>query len=1033
MTLRAAAALPNLLAALAFAALLTWLAAWRPFSPLRITTPTALELAVVSEGEGNATLSYDEGHGYSTDRPTEVSVPFPRAEQPTLRAVPLHPGRVREVRCDVEHVTQLRILSAMLRMGQDRREPLPLSQLRPGAGAQATLDGSGLTLQPAVLGEPITFFLAFSPPLIVPAGTEPSPLEAAATFALFFLAAWAGLVCTEALWPACQRAARKVVSAARQRPRTTLALVALLSTMASTSPVLFGGKSFVSPNSVAYLLHLGSPTIAGAPREGLAYGAGTDLGATMWQTLPYSVVESRALWKDHEFPLWNRYNSAGVSLWGQGLSMLGDPLHALPLLTGGAWWAWDLKFVFAKVLFCLGTGLCSWSLTRRLGASALVAASAAWIGFFAYRFNHPAFFSVCYAPWSLLPWLVARNSPKERRWLCALALFAGDWMELVSGTAKEAALLLICLNGTGVLMLLLGSGPASARWRRLAPMLWATAIFLLISAPVWLVFLDALRQAVTVYDVPHAYQLQPGFLIAFFDSIFSQDFARQENITHPSLNFLILFGLLWGFWERRPMASDRASSALAASAGMAAAMVFGVVPPALIVGIPFLARIEHIYNVFGCVLLVLLLPLSALGWARCLEPAEGAFRRGTLLRVLASLGALLLLYFGFVQAVPESPLASYHSEVPLHSRFFAAYVPALLLAFSGLAPGLTWLRTRPAGVLLAAVCLFVLHFRGGMFGPNRLEDYVMTPRSGWALHTRSPAVEEARRAAGDAPGRVMGFSATLSPGYNALLGLEGIAGPDALHNPWYVDLAAATGLNCAWGWRLTVEEDSLAKLKPVYDLLNLRFYLREIEGPAPALPGLRFRSRTDFDLYESAAVWPRAFFCDHWVECGPPAAFAQLLAHGDGRPFAGVAAPLARSPVSFGAREIVPATAYRLTNNTTEFQIDAPRAGVAALTECYEEGNFRVTINGRPADYFRFNGAFKGVFLPAAGQYRIRFSYWPRLLTPALWLAALGMVFAGLTLVRALWPFWPVRIAFLSGRPWRLPSPAPARELTLAP
>ena len=68
---------------------------------------------------------------------------------------------------------------------------------------------------------------------------------------------------------------------------------------------------------------------------------GSDVGAMMWQHMPYAVVQSRAIFQDLELPLWNRYNSSGVTLLGQGQSMFGDPLHVLVLLTGGASWAWD--------------------------------------------------------------------------------------------------------------------------------------------------------------------------------------------------------------------------------------------------------------------------------------------------------------------------------------------------------------------------------------------------------------------------------------------------------------------------------------------------------------------------------------------------------------------------------------------------------------------------------------------------------------------------------------------------------------------
>ena len=63
----------------------------------------------------------------------------------------------------------------------------------------------------------------------------------------------------------------------------------------------------------------------------------------------------------------------------------------------------------------MGIALSVRGVTGRLGLAALMGASAAWFGFFAYRFNHPAFFSLCYAPWILYVWLRAAEESAPRR------------------------------------------------------------------------------------------------------------------------------------------------------------------------------------------------------------------------------------------------------------------------------------------------------------------------------------------------------------------------------------------------------------------------------------------------------------------------------------------------------------------------------------------------------------------------------------------------------------------------------------------
>src|SRR5205085_2447936 len=120
---------------------------------------------------------------------------------------------------------------------------------------------------------------------------------------------------------------------------------ALLGVIASCYPVVFFGKSFLSPNLGTVLLYDKTPTVPGADPRPSAYEdpLNSDVGAMMWQDYPYSVLQSRALSRDGEIPLWNRDNWCGVSLLGQGQSMFGDPVHFIVLAGKGNAIAWDLK------------------------------------------------------------------------------------------------------------------------------------------------------------------------------------------------------------------------------------------------------------------------------------------------------------------------------------------------------------------------------------------------------------------------------------------------------------------------------------------------------------------------------------------------------------------------------------------------------------------------------------------------------------------------------------------------------------------
>ncbi len=140
--------------------------------------------------------------------------------------------------------------------------------------------------------------------------------------------------------------------------------------------MVFLGKSYVSPDLGATLLYDDFPTLPGYQTDHVADVKGSDIGAIAWQDLTFTVTQRSALLQG-ELPLWNRYNSCGTALLGQGQSMFGDPLHFIPILANSAAWSWDLKYLIAKWLFAFGLGLCVWAVARHLPAALLTVAARA--------------------------------------------------------------------------------------------------------------------------------------------------------------------------------------------------------------------------------------------------------------------------------------------------------------------------------------------------------------------------------------------------------------------------------------------------------------------------------------------------------------------------------------------------------------------------------------------------------------------------------------------------------------------------------
>ncbi len=777
-------------------------------------------------------------------------------------------------------------------------------------------------------------------------------------------------------------------------PRTTLFLAALLATALSCWPVIFCGKSFVSPNNGASLLYDDSPTLPGTPHEGREDPRGADMGAVMWAHLPYSVIEHRAIFHDHELPLWNRYNYCGTPLLGQGMSMLGDPLHWLTICANGAPWAWDAKFVLAKLLFAFAIGLCVRAIAAPLWIALLLTLSSSFLGFFAYRFNHPAFFAMCYAPWILLCWLRARTAP--RVWPWALGLAAVCFFEINTGVMKESSMLVTGLNFTGALLFLLSETSAQERLRRLAVMAWGGVLFVLLSAPMWIVFLDTLARAWTPYHQAAAHQIPPQLALGIFDDLFYRQFTPNELHYNPSTNFLILLGCLYAAVNGRSLWHNRSARALLLGALPPAAIAFGLVPASLIVRVPFLGNIQHVDNTFSCVLIVHLLLLAAFGLRAAWESKQPVREH---IQVGGMLIAMLAVFFIATQVGHHTGRGLLENSAAISlSRFFPAYAAALVAAILTL----PWLARRMrqriplTAALLTAACLFLLHFRHAMWGATKFDYYTMTPHTRCDLVARSAAISAIHSDTAE-PSRTAGIGLTLVPGYNAVLGLENFCGADALISPWQRELAEATLREPLWGWRWALDPRDSPRIQRFGDFWGIRHYLAAPDGRQTQ--NLRQTHTADLDLYTSATAWPRAFFTNEVRNCAGVGAFTHLLESGDGLPFAAAAGATNDSSTT---HTVTHATGYHLTSNTTSFRINASSAGVVVLGESYEAENWRVSLDDQPSNYFRANHAFLGVKVPP-GPHALRFEYWPRVLTPALWLGFTGLALLLLTPAAAYW------------------------------
>jgi len=972
---------------------------WQPERP-SVADHYTLEIELTASAPGQSQLYFDVGRNLNEE--DLALAPLAGTGRPErlrfrLRAGTYHAFRFDPVSSELKGViTKARIIDER---GRERLR-FPLTSWEPGNEIEnLKREPAGLRIETTKGASDPSVWLPLEAPLMLEATTSQSWRPWVKRILPWTL----GIVLALALFPFGRPLLVRLDRWRERRPAWALALVALAATLASSYPVVFFGQSQVSPNYGARLLYDAVPTLPGHTDARYEEVNLSDIGALMFQHIPMSFVQARAL-EAGELPLWNRYNSTGTMLLGQGQSMVGDPLQFLVVLAGADAWAWDLKFLTSKFLLCFGVGLLAWGTTRQWIPAALIGGSCGFIGFFLFRINHPAFFSFCYAPWILVAWLgLVQDPDRRKRWRNLAGLILVNGMVITSGTVKEAYMLLLSLNATGVL-LVLSAGEWNRRERAVLLLQAAGAgvVFLLLTAPLWVTLAEALRISYSGYNQPSAYQIHPSFLIGFFDEIFYRPIQTLERVSNPSANFLFLGGLLYlaASWRRNPPGTVGTALAFAFAASLA--MAFGVVPPQWIERVPFLGNVAHIDNCFSLVAIILAGPLSALGWSAAAKRLGGPEGRGDLVVVTFLLAGLVALWVSTTQTV-HKPIVGWDEvfsalkwgqRLPVSAFVWGSLIAlpvGLLIGFLALRRVLSSGQCTVATGGALVVCLFVLLWRHGQQLPSAFDGYVFNPTARTSFFTPSAAIETVLQDRGD-PFRVVGTDGSFVAGWSPAYGLEGISGPDALINRWYRELTDALGIDRINDWRLMVRSETFPAQRPIFDFLGVKYYFNHHGSPGPWEQALAPVVMTDLDVYRSDHAWPRAFYVSSVMRYNEVEELAARIKAGPTAPFASVHA--SECPPGWPSDEtsanVVAARNYQLTPNSTQFSLQAPGAGLAVLHEAWLPNDFKVSLNGRPADVVRVNHAFKGVWLPHAGDWTVNFTYRPRYLNRALAASGLG-------------------------------------------
>ena len=724
---------------------------------------------------------------------------------------------------------------------------------------------------------------------------------------------------------------------------------------------------------------------------------GSDTASVLVWGVPVGFIESRSLLEHRELPLWNRYGHAGEALLGQAISMLGDPLHLIVIIGRGSAGAWDIKYLTAKFLFCVGFGLLVLRFLGNRSLSLIYAALAAYCGAFFYINNHPVFFVFSYAPWILLSALALLDVQSQCHVRWGLVWLLVTFACFNAGHVETAVVLIGGLNLAAVAFALTCCRNITDAAKVVARMAVGALLFLGLTAPMWMSFLVALENSYSIHSEVRVTQIPLAGLPGVFDDLFYLLLLKDDSCAAiaPGTSLLVMAGCILSALRWRQLKGEPFFWVNSSAIILWGGCILGWVPAPVLAAIPLLNRVGHVYTDFSYLLVIHLTLQSAYGF-RCLAREEN-FRRAAVDFLWVGLffaGIILVYCFGIT-----------HRRIPWdYFLFVGAGAAGALLLFAflrsrhGQIPALGW-----AGIIILG---FVAHYRFGLYNFGN-KDLLMLPGPRVVLNAPSKAIDEIKADKSD-PFRVVGVQWNLFGNYSAVYGLEDIRSCAPLNNGEYINLIRKfPGVKLQKGWILEVVDAFAAQ--PLLNLLNVKYLLTPPRVSLQEGLDFRLKDRCDFGILENLEVWPRAFFSDKVVSSLSTEAFIQQLLENGKQPFIALTPeeiekqPGIRQLETTKKATVSAATNYRLLPDSTAFDVHAASAGIVCLTEG-QARDFIAKANNEPKAVLTINRAFKGVYLDGPGDYHLEFTYCPRhwrLACTLFWIATgNAIVLASVSLIR---------------------------------
>ncbi len=757
----------------------------------------------------------------------------------------------------------------------------------------------------------------------------------------------------------------------------------LVFTLISSNQVVFNKKSFIAPLGTS-LIYSDNPSLPDYKYDRIYDYHGSDTGATMWQHIPYTFLAGNAITKDHQIPLWNRFNGGGRSLVGQGQAMIFEPINLLIALTGFESWKYDLKYIILKFIFAISIALILYILKCSFLTSVLLGVLSIFSSFYFFRLNHPGYFTYAYSPILILSYLCfIVSKSKIQELLSIIFLIISNFILLNSGTGKEAYLSIILFNLLGFLLMY----SYKLKLKSYIKVFFSCFIFAAISAPIWFSFLDYIASQKSGYSSPAAVQFNPSDFIFYSENLGFLSIGGYN----PAINFPIFYLFIISFiiFIREVNFRDRINCVLIYFTSVLLCISYGLFPAYIIKSIPFLNSVHHVNDVFSSIAIVPTIILAGISLNYILENSLKRFEKYSLILISIFLLTIPIIFSDI-------------SSKKYLLIFIILYLVSLFAFFYFIKILFNFVKTKIISlknILILTSIIFLFVVRSIQFPDNDLgvfKNLVFVPSPTANLHPDLKILKDYSKLTEDLPTRAIGIEGTMFSGYRAIYGIESVDGPDALFPKYFRLLSEELELPYDWYWRMRFNNANIITNKNALDFLNVGYIFSENQT---FNIGKKIAEDGKLSIIKRDNPWPRSFFTscfDVLDEAESLKLVASNLKNSnktflilDNKSFANSGVDLKSN--CFDSKIIIP-NSFIKSSNESIIHITTNRPGVLYLGENFEENNFKVYVDGVESKVIRANFAFKSVFIANSGPHIVSFVYSPPSFVNLLKVSYFGLV-----------------------------------------